>query len=149
MYNKQEASRLRRSFWTSFGQYMHPVEGAAEKRLNWLNYKTGIRHIHFRMDADHQQAAIAIEITHPDALQREHYYQLFLDMKTVFREMVGTDWEWQPMVVDGYGKQMCRIGSVLKGVNIFTENDWPAIISFLKPRMLALDRFWFQVKEFF
>jgi hypothetical protein len=27
-------------------------------------------------------------------------------------------------------------------VNIFHEADWPAIISFLKPRIMALDEFW-------
>jgi len=37
----------------------------------------------------------------------------------------------------------------LKEVNIFDTNAWPAIISFLKPRIIALDKFWSLVKDGF
>jgi len=37
----------------------------------------------------------------------------------------------------------------LPAVNILKENDWPAIISFLKPRIIALDKFWILVKDSF
>ncbi len=50
---------------------------------------------------------------------------------------------------DEDGKQVSRISSQLNMVNVFDMNDWPAIISFLKPRMLALDTFWNMVKDGF
>jgi len=52
-------------------------------------------------------------------------------------------------VVDEDAKLVSRIGTTLRGVNIFDTADWPAIISFLKPRMQALDNFWSLVKETF
>ncbi|MCW3116154.1 MAG: hypothetical protein JWM28_236, partial [Chitinophagaceae bacterium] len=67
MYSKQDASAVRKNFWTRFGQYMNPLPGADGQPVNWLNYKTGIKYLYFRMDAGHKQAAIAIEIRHPDA----------------------------------------------------------------------------------
>jgi len=42
---------MRKNFWTMFGQYMRPVLNANDEELNWLNYKTGARHIYFRLDA--------------------------------------------------------------------------------------------------
>lgn len=69
MYSKQEASKLKQQFWTSFGLYMQPVPSANGEKVNWINYKTGIRHVSFRMNAgDH--ADISIELSHPDETSR-------------------------------------------------------------------------------
>ena len=62
MYSKQQASLLRKNFWTRFGQYMRPVKNSEGGSINWLNYKTGIKHIYFRMDANTDHARIAIEL---------------------------------------------------------------------------------------
>lgn len=149
MYSKQEAARLRKDFWTSFGQYMRPLPGAGGEPVNWLNYKTGIRHLYFRMDAGNRQAGIAIELHHPDTLVREQYYGQLLQVKAVLQEETGEEWQWEPAVTDEDGKPVSRIGITLPGVNIFHRDDWPRIISFLKPRILALDRLWYLVKDGF
>jgi hypothetical protein len=44
---------------------------------------------------------------------------------------------------------LSRIYCTLQPANIFKETDWPAIISFLKPRMIALDAFWANHKFIF
>jgi len=45
---------------------MRPVTAANGDRINWINYKTGVRNIYFRMDADINYASIAVELTHAD-----------------------------------------------------------------------------------
>jgi Domain of unknown function (DUF4268) len=65
MYTKQEISRHKQAFWTAFGQYMKPVLSADGEKISWLNYKTGNRYIHFKMDADSRQARIAVLIQQP------------------------------------------------------------------------------------
>ena len=149
MYSKQEAGLIRKNFWTSFGQYMKPLPGAEGETVNWLNYKTGIKNIFFRMDADNKHAQIAIELAHPDPLQREHYYQQFEQLKSMLKEITGEEWYWEKDKADEQGKSYSSIGIQLKDVNIFDTNDWPAIISFLKPRIIALDKFWSLVKDGF
>ena len=64
MYTTELASKQRKKFWTIFGQYMKPVPGAGGEAVNWLNYKTGVRSVFFRMDADKQNAHVGIEIQH-------------------------------------------------------------------------------------
>jgi len=78
MYTKAEASQLRQAFWTTFGQYMQPVPSAEGGPVNWVNYKTGIKHLYFRMQADNRQATIAIELTMSDAGIRELFFEQFL-----------------------------------------------------------------------
>jgi len=41
------------------------------------------------------------------------------------------------------------IRTTLPGVNIFKTDDWPRIISFFKPRIIALDAFWDLVRDGF
>ena len=149
MYSKQEASQLRKKFWTQFGQYMRPLPGADGNPVNWLNYKTGIKHLYFRMDVNNKVAIIAIELRHSDPLLQQFYFEKFTELKKTFQLTIGEKWQWELHVIDEDGKLVSRISTMLKGVNIFDTADWPAIISFLKPRMLALDSFWVLVKERF
>jgi len=39
------------------------------------------------------------------------------------------------------------IGIQLAGVNVMQKQNWSKIISFLKPRLIALDAFWGDVKD--
>lgn len=147
MYTRQQTTAVRTKFWTSFGQYMKPVPSAGGSTVNWLNYKTGIRDIYFRMDADKKQASIAIEIRHADAELRQLFYEQLLALKNILHGCTGEEWTWQPDHVHEDGMQVSRIIKSQAGTSIFNEDDWPRIISFLKPRLIALDEFWEMVKE--
>ena len=149
MYSKEAASKLRQQFWTKFGQYMKPVPGAGDEIVNWLNYKTGNRHILFRMDANKQHAFIAIEIRHPLDSERINYYDQFIALKTLFKNETGFDWDWQSDAVDDNGQMISRISQTLENINVLNEMDWPGIITFLKPRIMSLDAFWYLVKDGF
>lgn len=148
MYSKEQSSKLKTQFWTSFGQYMKPVPGAAGMPVNWINYKTGIRHVHFKMDADNKRTIIAIEISHPQEEQRTQCYNQFLSLKKILASTGGFNWQWNETMETGH-KTISSISLQLDGVNILNQGDWPAIISFLKPRIMALDTFWDLVKDSF
>ena len=126
---------------------MKPVPGANGEPVNWLNYKTGIRNIFFRMDADQQKASAGIEIRHTSDADRIHYYNQFAALKKLLQQATLYKWNWQPAVADENGLLISRISQVLDNVNVLNEADWPAIITFLKTRMMALDAFWEMVKE--
>jgi hypothetical protein len=148
MYSKEQVSKLKTQFWTNFGQYMKPVPSASGLPVNWINYKTGIRHIHFKMDADTSKAIIAIEILHPLEDERLRYYNQFVSFKKILSTTSNFNWQWDETAQTDY-KTISSISLQLEGVNILNEADWPAIISFLKPRIIALDAFWELVKDLF
>lgn len=149
MYTRQEASLIRKKFWTSFGQYMRPVVGANGELINWLNYKTGIRHLYFRMDTTHSGVSIAIELRQTDTALQQQYFEQLLQLKIVLNQTTGEEWDWQLHQQDEDGSIVTRISKSLNGVNMLSEADWPVIISFLKPRIIALDSFWMDVKDEF
>ena len=148
MYSKEQVSKLKTQFWTSFGQYMKPVPGASGVPVNWINYKTGIRHIHFKMDADNTRAVIAIEISHSKEEKRLHYYNQFVSLKNLLTTTTTFNWQWNETVETDH-KTISSILQQLNNVNILNQADWPGIISFLKPRIIALDNFWDTVKDGF
>lgn len=149
MYSRQEASQLRQEFWTVFGQYMQPVQPAEGLKVNWTNYKTGEKGIAFRMEAEARQAVISIDITHNDEDIRRLYYDQFLELKKLLHGALGEEWQWLPEAHDAYGKRLSRISRTLEEVSIFRREDWPSLISFFKPRIMALDEFWSSAKYAF
>ncbi len=148
MYSKEQTSKLKTQFWTNFGQYMKPVPPASGLPVNWINYKTGIRYIHFKMNADNTGAVIAIEISHPQEEERLHYYNQFVSLKNLLTTTTEFNWQWNETLQTDH-KTISSISQQLDDVNILDQADWPAIISFLKPRIIALDAFWELVKEGF
>jgi hypothetical protein len=149
LYSKDEASQLKQLFWTTFGQYIAPQLSAEGLKINWVNYKTGIKYLYFRMEAGKRSASIAIEIAHPDAGIQELFLEQFKDLKNILHSALQEDWEWQLHSINEDGKTISRIVRNLYGVSIFNKNDWPALVSFFKPRIIALDEFWSDAKYAF
>lgn len=148
MFTKQEASALKQQFWTSFGQYLAPIPSATGNKVNWINYKTGVRHIQFKMDATTEEAYIGIEVSHPDPATRQLFFGHFRSMRTFIEEDRGKEWIWEEDA-ETNGKNVSRIYQVLNEINIYRQTDWPNIISFLKTRILSLDKFWAEYREVF
>jgi hypothetical protein len=142
MFKRRESSRLRQEFWSTFGKYMSPVPSAEGLKINWINYRTNIKDVYFRMDATHQSAMISISLEHQDPTIREIYFQQFQLFETLLLEALEEEWEWQPHVVVMEDKVISRIYKEITGLSIFNKEDWPALISFFKPKIIALDRFW-------
>lgn len=149
MYSRSEASRIRAAFWITFGQYMKPVPNADGRRINWPNYRTGVKNIYFRMKAEQEFASIGIEIGHKDEELQELYFMQFKDLKNLLKNSLGEEWDWKLLATNEVGQPVSKIEKVLPGVNVMEESDWPEIIAFLKPRIIALDEFWDNVKPGF
>ena len=149
MYTKQEESKQKQAFWTAFGQYMKPILSADCESVNWINYKTGIPGIYFRMNAGHKQASIAIELTHTDIELQASYYEQLQGLKQVLHETLGEEWQWQLLTEDDYGKTISSITTQINNVNIARQEDWPLLITFFKQRIIALDSFWSMAKYSF
>jgi hypothetical protein len=149
MFTREEASRIREEFWTAFGKYMSPVLSAEGMKINWVNYHTGLKDVYFRMDAGQKSAVISISLEHRDADIRELYFGQFEELKGVLHSMLKEEWEWQLEVSVDNGKIISRIYKEISDVSVFNKDHWPQLISFFKPRMIALDGFWEDAKYSF
>jgi len=150
MYGKEEAIALRKLFWTSFGKYIGHNKGADGRKAKWLNYKTGVKDIYFRMDVDKRTAKVCIDLQHTDKGIRELFYDQFLEVKTVFESITNNqDWIWLDDYTNNFGKEISRIYIEIDGVNLYNKDTWNIIFPFLAKNMMALDEFWFEFKDLF
>jgi hypothetical protein len=147
MYTKQEISKQKQAFWTAFGRYMKPILSADGEEISWLNYKTGNKHVGFKMEVDNRQAQIAIVLHHPDPDLQHSYFDRMTEVRSIFEDVIGeNDWTWEQDITDEQGGVVSIVQKRLTRVSLFKNEDWPAIISFLKPRIIALDNFWSMVR---
>ena len=149
MYSPAEISKIRTEFWITFGQYMKPVPSAEGRRINWPNYRTGVKDIYFRMHAERTHASIGIELGHADVELQELLFDQFGQLKSLLFASLQEEWQWKLLDQNELGRPTSKIECLLPGVNVLNSEDWPKIISFLKPRLIALDAFWNEAKPGF
>ncbi len=101
------------------------------------------------MDVGKKDASIFIDISHPDLGIQELFFEQFKEFKKILEGTLNEEWIWELHTTDEHGKVISRIYKQLQPVSIFEQTDWPAIISFLKPRIMGLDEFWSMVKDSF
>jgi hypothetical protein len=142
VYTREQASLIKQAFWKAFGQYMALQPSSEGMKINWINYKTGIRHLSFKMEADNHSACIMIEMSDPDGGIRELMFEQFLELKHILNGHLAEEWNWLQEVDTEQAKTVSRISKCIDKVSVFRQEDWPALISFFKPRMVALDAFW-------
>jgi len=121
---------------------MGPVLSAEGLKINWVNYHTRIKDIYFRMDAGPKSAMICISIEHRDPDIQALYFEQFEELKTLLHATLEESWEWRLHVIAEDGKIVSRIYKELPGASVFNRDHWSDLISFFKPRMIALDIFW-------
>lgn len=149
MFSRSEKFHIKQEFWTAFGQYMKPVPFANDEKNNWVNYKTGIKDVYFRMNASDNGATVSIEICHRDAAMQLLFFEQFVALKNLLHETLGEEWKWEPNTTNENNLICCIISASLPDINIYNKNHWPQFISFFKPRIIALDAFWSNAKYTF
>ncbi len=101
------------------------------------------------MRAEREFASIGIELGHADPELQELFFDQFKELKNLLKSSLGEEWDWKLHEQNEFGQPVTKIEKILLGVNVLDREDWPKIISFLKPRIIALDEFWDNVKPGF
>lgn len=149
MLSNSTNSIINQQFWKTFGQYMSPVPSAEGDKINWVNYKTGVKFFRFTMQQRERNVRIAIELTNPNIIVHTQEFEQLCELKKEFYNICGDDWIWTKIATDANGITCSSISRDIKNVNILKEEDWPSIISFLKIRIISLDNFWNNYKYIF
>ncbi len=101
------------------------------------------------MEAERGYASISIDLAHSDLELQELFFDHFKALKKLLENSTGEEWDWTLHTQNTNGQTISRISKRIEGVNVMEEETWPQIISFLKPRIIALDEFWDNVKPGF
>jgi len=149
MYGKEEAYELRKLFWTSFGKYMKRHKSADYSKVNWMNYKTGVKDLYFRLEADKRTANICVDLQMPDADIREIYYAQFKEVKSVFHDLTGAEWDWNENYTNDYNVTLTRLSIGIENVNMYNKDSWQTIFEFYEKYLIGMDEFWIEFKDLF
>lgn len=148
MYTKEEKKAIKTEFWTSFGVYMRKYTSQYGK-VHWVNYKTKIKDLYFRLEFTEQEAYFAIDFQHKDDGIRELFYEQLTELKVVLEEAIGEPLEWTELCFNEFNQPISRISISLTGVNLYNKGDWQKVFLFFEKRMVGLHQFWIDFKEIF
>ncbi len=142
MYDKEYSSAIHQKFWTSFGRYMQPVPNALGEKINWINYKTGVKAISIKIDVSNTTATICFEILNLNASINNKYLSLFNKHQTTFEAITHNQFCIYHNIINNQQKPVLAAIATLSNINIYNQADWPVIITFLKHNLIQLDNYW-------
>ena len=77
MFSKEEATQLRKEFWTSFGKSFP---------RKWLLYNTKIKGVSFKFLADRKKALVCLDLENPNELTNLLYYDQLISLKSLLEK---------------------------------------------------------------
>lgn len=138
MFSKEEAAKLRKEFWTSFGKSFP---------RKWLLYNTKVKGLSFKFVADRKKAAVCLDIENPDEVANLLYYDQILSLKALLETEL-------PEVIfdDAYllnnGKIIHRVYVPFEGkFSIHNKNTWRDCYEFFVETMSKFELFYFEYED--
>lgn len=148
MWSKEEAKEKRIRFFTNFGIYMKRHEATFGEKIKWVNYKTGVKSIKFRIEANNKTARVCIDIENKDSGIRALFTEQFKELKTLLEENTG-ELIWLNSYQYNPDREITRIYTELDGFSINNEDHWGDIYYFFEDKLIGLHNFWEMTSDVF
>src|SRR4051812_14978940 len=118
MYDK----KLKEEFWATFGKYMALSQSASGEKVNWVNYKTGVRHVQFRLTADDKVAGVCIELSSNDPEAQKRLFDQLVNDLPLLIELTDNNWQKELHVTSAEGRVISRIYQEHAGLNVYFKS---------------------------
>jgi len=148
MYSKDEKKKYTTDFWNSFGLYMKKYN-TDFGRIKWVNYRTNVKDIYFRLDITNKKATVALELQHKDDGIRELMFDQFKELKVVLEDNVNGNLVWKEVDFNNFNQPISSISEELNNVSIYNRDDWQTTFHFFEKRIVGLHTFWVEFQEIF
>ena len=129
MYSKEEKKKSTVDFWNSFGLYMKKYNRDFG-RVKWVNYRSNVKDIFFRLNITNKTATFSIEIQHKEEGMRELFFEQFKELKGVLNDNIREDLIWEDLTYNKNNQPICSIYSELENVSIYNRDDWQKVFVF-------------------
>ena len=121
----------------------------AHHKAKWMNYRTGLKDVYFRLETDGRVARVAIDIQHEDLEIRALFYEQFTELKRMLEESMEETLVWDEAYPLHNGLTVSRIYFEEQGHNFYLKENWPAIFQFFERYSVRFDAFWDDFRESF
>ncbi len=141
MFSKEEAVKLRKEFWTSFGKSFP---------RKWLLYNTKIKGFAFKFVADRKKAMVCLDFEHPEEIANE----LLFDQLISLKNLLETD--FLPEVIFDETYQLLESGKIIRRIyvpfdkkfSIHNKNTWRDCYEFYVETMTQFELFFYEYEDF-
>lgn len=149
MLKKEELRQLRVDFWSAFEDFNKKKRTSNNRKINWAQYKSGIKDIYFRMDFTTHEAFFAIDLQMRDAAVRALVWEQFMETEKLLKLHIGDEIQHQESLLLEEGFEIHRMRWSMEGVSIANEEDYEKVIQYLSEKIYGLDRFWYEFSDLF
>lgn len=148
MFGKEEFQELKKEFWDKLGSKLNRKKNPYGTKVPWMNYRTRINGLYFRMEADEHGARLCIDLQFKDEGVREVFFEQFEEFKSMLDSKL-ENLQWQNEFEHTNGLTISRISAELHDHNLKNKDHWPEMHQFLVRNFVALDAFWVEFSEVF
>ena len=142
MLTKTERQNLNTEFYTALGMMMQGSYSEMHKKTRWTNYRTNVKDIYVRLDADNKGASFSIDFQQKDAEVRAIFWEQLTELKLLLQSEFEDELIWHESFFKPDGSEISRVELSIGGGSLYEKNTWPILLPFLKECLLAFDRFW-------
>ena len=139
MFSKEEAAQLRKEFWTSFGKSFP---------RKWLLYNTKIKGVSFKFFADNKNAAVCLDVEHPDEIFNELLYEQLVSLKGILEQDLPEVLFDKAYILES-GKIIHRIYIPFdQKFSIHNKNTWKNCFEFFVEKMSLFEIFFYEYEDY-
>jgi len=140
MFSKEEASRLRKTFWISY---------AKSFPRKWVLYNTKIKNFGFKFHADRKQAMVSLDIESSDEVQRELLFEQIVALKKIIENEYFSEAIFDKNYQLENGKIISRIYIIYpKKFSIYNKDTWSGCYFFFNENMHKFELLWFEYQDY-
>lgn len=147
MISKEELKERNSKFWTDFQNEMRSVRSSTGRRMNWVNYPTGVKDIYVRMETTGKSTLFGIDIQPKDDGIRSILWEQMTELRRVMEDEMGAATEWSEHNRIFADRTVSRIYWENPDLNFYDDADLPKIRAFLREKIVAFDAFYQEFKE--
>jgi len=149
MYTREEAKQIREEFWDRFKRYSAPRRTRKKLPGNWMLTQTGVKALNLRFHVDRQVAQVGIDLETRNMDKRIALYEKLESVRKVLEDHMGEPMKWELDYMRENGKSVSRIYLEKDQVDIYQPETWPDAFSFMYDKMMKLESFYREYRDFF
>lgn len=149
MYSKEEAKELREEFWDQFLTLSRQRRLRKKLPGDWILSQTGVKALNLRFHVDRKVAQVGIDLETRNMDKRFELYEKLESVKKILEKTMGEPMIWELEYIRENGKSVSRIYLQQEGVDIYESSSWPAAHEFMYKKMMKLEDFYREYRDFF
>lgn len=147
MLSKEEKSALNHLFWSDFRKVMRNTTTSSNKRINWLNYPTNLKHTYVRLLFNANEASLCYDVQFRDKDIQILFWEQLQELKTLIESSMGCPTIWLKEYENNEGLAISRLKWETTEYSLHNEKDWKPVQRFFKERLLEFDKFYYEYRD--